>query len=192
MIATFLKSGIIYKEHYTQNGKKVILRAPLWSDLDPLLEFANALAEEVSRNPNLGIGQSEKQTRDGEALWLGNLLREIELDRQVSVVAICEEKLVGSSRIVRNERKDMAHLGILHIALLDEYRGFGIGSEMIKILLKECIKIGIKIVELEVFAINEGAVKLYQKFGFKQVGLMPKEIFRGGKYIDIIIMSIEL
>ncbi|MTI71184.1 MAG: GNAT family N-acetyltransferase [Firmicutes bacterium] len=47
-------------------------------------------------------------------------------------------------------------------------------------------------IELETFADNKKAEKLYKKIGFKEVGLMREKSFdsRNGKYIDIIYMDL--
>jgi RimJ/RimL family protein N-acetyltransferase len=63
---------------------------------------------------------------------------------------------------------------------------------MIKTLLEESRKAGLKTLELEVFADNSNAIHLYENLGFKQVGTIPKKVFRKGVFHDIIVMSLVL
>ena len=54
-------------------------------------------------------------------------------------------------------------------------------------LAKKKIK-GIKIFLLDVFANNDRAKDLYNSFGYKEYGLLPKGLLHKGKYIDNIAM----
>jgi putative acetyltransferase len=111
---------------------------------------------------------------------------------QVSVVAEVDSKLVGNSEVIRGQLHDEYHHGKLGISLLRDYRNQGIGLEMMKTLIDGSRKEGLKTIELEVFANNPRAVHVYESAGFKEVGRIPKKIFRTGRFIDIIVMAIEL
>ncbi|MEW6387825.1 MAG: GNAT family N-acetyltransferase [Thermodesulfobacteriota bacterium] len=56
---------------------------------------------------------------------------------------------------------------IMKIAVHPEHRGKGIGSKLIKAALKEFTLIDVKDVELDVDVVKNGAIRLYEKFGFK-------------------------
>lgn len=66
-------------------------------------------------------------------------------------------------------------------------------------MLKELIafakqheRMRIRIVELGVRAQNIGAIKLYQKLGFEEVGLHQDFFYIDGKYYDKLLMDIHL
>lgn len=63
---------------------------------------------------------------------------------------------------------DIPELGM---ALLAAYRGQGIGTALFQRLFDESREIGIKQISLSVAPDNLAAVKLYQRFGFKEVGI---------------------
>jgi len=42
-------------------------------------------------------------------------------------------------------------------------------------------------IKLDVYSFNIRAIKCYEKLGFKQEGTLRKEIFREGKYHDILV-----
>jgi RimJ/RimL family protein N-acetyltransferase len=50
----------------------------------------------------------------------------------------------------------------------------------------------LKVIELAVFAENRTAKHLYEKFGFRELGLRPLSIKRGERYIDECLMSLIL
>lgn len=42
-------------------------------------------------------------------------------------------------------------------------------------------------IKLDVYSFNTRAIKCYEKLGFKKEGTLRKEIFREGKYHDILV-----
>lgn len=72
---------------------------------------------------------------------------------------------------------DEAH--ILNIAILPEYQGKGYGNVMMEYLLSESLKEGLENVTLEVRKSNVKAIGLYEKYGFKCVGIRPRYYMNG-------------
>lgn len=56
---------------------------------------------------------------------------------------------------------------IISVATLNEHRAKGVGSRMVQHALEEMKKAGCREAYLEVRVSNEGAIKLYEKIGFK-------------------------
>ena len=46
--------------------------------------------------------------------------------------------------------------------------------------------------ELTVFPHNEPAIALYRKLGFREEGLIGRRYLIGGRYIDAILMGLDL
>jgi ribosomal protein S18 acetylase RimI-like enzyme len=187
-----LKGGKVYKESRAANGKRIGLRSLRWEDLDSILEFAEKLFAEWESNPEFGVPLIKKPTLETEARWLADNLVKMELGRQIFIVAEVDGKLAGTAQVDRPENKIFHHYGRFGIAVAKEYRGIGLGSVLIKTILDECRKDGFKMIDLLVFANNSRAIHLYEKFGFKEVGKTPNKIYRDGKFIDDILMVIQL
>lgn len=187
-----LKSGTIYRGFSASNGRKVVLRAICWDDLHSVLELANNLVSERAIDPNFGILLDKKQTLDTEADWLSTKVAGIEKGEQISVIAEVDSKIVGNSEVVRGKSTDEYHHGVLGIAIHRDYRNLGIGLEMIRTLIEESRKSGLKTISLETFANNLRAIHVYESAGFRQVGRIPKKIYRNGEFTDAIVMSMEL
>ena len=66
---------------------------------------------------------------------------------------------------------DESHLTLL--AVQPDLRRYGLGSAMLMGLLKAAHSRGLRQATLEVRASNQAAVTLYQKFGFKSIGVRP-------------------
>ena len=106
----------------------------------------------------------------------------------VSVGAFANGRLVGNSDISRMQSGDMRHVGLLGIAILEGYRGIGLGQRVLTLLLENAKKIGLTLVELEVFANNGRAIHVYEKMGFREAGRIPGKIYRNGEYTDMVFM----
>lgn len=86
----------------------------------------------------------------------------------------------------------MNHVGMLGIRIKSLYRGIGIGTIIMEMLIEESKKAGLKVLVLDVFDTNRIAKKFYEKIGFKEVGRIPKGVCKNGKYINLARMALEL
>lgn len=100
----------------------------------------------------------------------------------VYLVAEVDEKVVGYGGmwLIINE----GH--ITNIAVKEEYKGRGIGNEIVEGLINYCAFMGIDDMTLEVRASNKVAINLYEKYGFFNYGLRPNYYADDGE--DAIIM----
>jgi len=58
---------------------------------------------------------------------------------------------------------------IMSIAVDPAYRGNGVGSALLEEVIERLIKKGARYIGLEVRVSNEGAIKLYERFGFRKI-----------------------
>lgn len=188
-----MKPGEQLARFITEDQRPCVLRSPSSSDLDGLLKFANRFVEEKKRNRDLGIISFDSRlTKKAERKWLDGIVEGVRGREVVSVAAFVGGKVVGHCDVHRRKLKDVRHTGVLGIAVLDGYRGVGIGERLMAVALREARKIGIRLVELQVFAINEAAIHLYEKMGFRPVGVVPKKMLRRGRYYDEVAMFADL
>jgi RimJ/RimL family protein N-acetyltransferase len=181
-----MKAGTTIRKFKAKDGRDVTLRAPKWDDLDDMLEFINSLVDEGA-----DIIMDTKQTREQEVDWLARLLNRLEKDEITVVVAEVGGRFVGQV-VVTPRRMRSKHVGFLGIALKDGYREIGIGTELMKEAEDQSRRLGLEILNLEVFATNERAKHVYEKLGYREVGAWPKVIKKDEVYIDGILMSKEL
>jgi RimJ/RimL family protein N-acetyltransferase len=181
-----LRTGKIIRQFVAKDGRNAVLRTPRWEDLDDLLEFINSLVDESA-----DIARYKKVTRQEEAEWLGRLLTNLENDQLFALVAEVDGRVIANSELSRKAGYS-EHVGEIDIAIKAGYRDIGVGTEMLRILIGHAREIGLKVLRLSVFSSNQMAKHVYEKVGFKETGRVPKEIFKDGKYIDEIIMTMEL
>lgn len=154
--------------------------------MDDLLDFINSLVEE-----DADILRTERVTRSEEAEWLGKRLGRIEKGELIDAVAEIDGKVIANSEVAKRSGL-MSHVGDFGIAIKSGYRGIGIGTEIMKTLIAESKKVGLKVLVLDHFDTNKEARRLYEKMGFAEAGKIPKCIHKNGKYIDLTRMVLEL
>lgn len=154
--------------------------------MDDCIEFINSLVDEGS-----DIAMETRFSRNEEAEWLGKRLASIEKGELVDIVAEVDGKMVANAEVGRR-RGNMNHVGDLGIGVRAGYRGIGLGTELMKTLVDESRKMGLKMLVLDVFDTNKIAKGLYGKIGFRENGRIPKGVFKKGEYLDLIRMTLEL
>ncbi len=77
-------------------------------------------------------------------------------------IILLNDRLAGRMLIAENEHA----ITLVDIALLPEYRGSGVGTQLLQNLLTRAVNAG-KPVKLQVFKTNP-ALHLYERLGFKQ------------------------
>ena len=83
---------------------------------------------------------------------------------------------------------DEANLG--NIAVAPEFRSKGVGEAMLDFILARVVEQGMVHIYLEVRVTNEPAIRLYQKKGFRKIGVR-KRYYRDNKE-DALIMLLKL
>lgn len=70
-------------------------------------------------------------------------------------------------------------------------RGKGLASEASRLLLDYAFQaLGLARVYLHVFADNEAAIRLYERVGFVQEGLLRRHVYKQGRFRDVIVMAV--
>ena len=177
-----MEPGQILHRFTAKGGRDVILRTPKWEDIDDLLELINTLIDE-----NADIWMRETVTGNDQIDWLSRRLAAIEKCEIIQIVAEINGHVIANTDVTikTGSRSDVGDIGII---IHQDYRDIGIGTEMMKQLITQAKERGLKIVTLGVFATNTRAKHVYEKFGFRECGRIPGEIYKNGQYIDHITM----
>ncbi|MER2908420.1 GNAT family N-acetyltransferase [Morganella morganii] len=106
------------------------------------------------------------------------------------LVAVVDGVVVGLLGINQNSNPRRRHVVNFGITVNKSYRGQGVGSALMQAMIDYCDNwLGIRRIELEVFANNPDGLALYEKFGFQREGIARDYAFRDGRYVDAILMS---
>lgn len=108
---------------------------------------------------------------DFDNFWSYNVLKqELENINTTYIVAKENDEVVGFAGI--STCLDEATLN--NIVVKKSHRNRGIGGELLESLIELCSELSIRTFTLEVNVSNTPAIHLYEKFGFKNLGIRKK------------------
>ena len=100
--------------------------------------------------------------------------------------------LISICGFTREVRIKISHLGeISHMYIKEEISGQGIGTQLLKYTIDKAFKdFSLEQIMLSVVNTNEKAIKIYERIGFIQYGILDNYFKRNEKYWTLIFMSL--
>ena len=108
----------------------------------------------------------------------------------IHLVAMNRDLVAGWCDVMPKPHEGMRHRGKLGMGLLPDHRGRGLGRRLLEETLRTARDAGITRVELEVFASNTAAIKLYQRLGFVHEGRKRAARILDGRTEDTLCMGL--
>ena len=156
-----------------KDGRRALLRNPTENDIGDTLDFLYKSATEsnfVYRSPEDCV----KYTREREKQLFENINAST---NNVMLVCIVEEKFVGTCQLVVKEKKKTRHRANIAIALLRDYWGLGIGSQMVDVMIHTAKQMEyVTQIEVKLIEGNCRGRAMYEKKGFRIIGVVPDGI----------------
>lgn len=120
--------------------------------------------------------------------WINNYQKN--RDKQVRCSICIDKKIIGLISLTSID--NINRKSELHVLIGDkDSRGKGYGKKSIQLMLNHAFNnLNLNKVYLTVLSSNFIAKKLYSDLGFKEEGVLRKEIYKNGDYVDCNIMSI--
>jgi len=168
-------------------GELVRLRALEISDLDDILRFYNTL--ELRRFMGPPLVRSRKYMEE----WLQKVSIRSPLREGHLVLTVEEKETHDFLGIARLEDIRFPHnRGEVGISIYDpEKRGKGYGTDAMLVMLGVGFNIiGLNSIYLDTMEDNERAIHVFEKIGFKRVGILRETEFMDGKRKGLQIMDI--
>lgn len=174
------------KDLKLKNGSIIVFRKANKFDSRPILEYINTISGE-SEFLTFGEGEFGK-TVEQEESFIDNISKQ---NNALFIIAETEGKIIGTLNFSGGTRPRIEHTGEFGVSVLKEYWGQGIGTKLIKYLIKWCKESGIiRKVNLRVRSDNYSAIHIYKKLGFSEEGLIKRDFFIDGKFYDSIFMGL--
>ena len=157
---------------------RVMVKACEPSDMEA---FAEIMSQPGVRRGTLSLGY-----RNAEQIGAWHELR---FKGNVSVCAWLDGRVVGHAGL-EIYRRGLAHGAQLGMGVHDAYHGRGVGKALLQALI-DCADaaLGLRRIELMVFADNAPAIALYRKFGFVEEGRSRGYAMRDGVLADALHMA---
>lgn len=175
---------MIYKRFKLADSRTVTFEELEEKDLAEVVKVLNSvIREDVYLLFNEEITDMEEERR-----WYYDRMKA----GMTYLVARVNRKVVGGASI-EPKRAKQSHIVVYGVFIKNEYRSLGIGTELTKAMIKIAKKRGFEIMELIVYASNPRAKHVYEKCGFREIGMMKKGVkMRDGTYTDEIFMTLNL
>ena len=107
-----------------------------------------------------------------------------------TLVGLVDDRVVGMVSVVTFDRPRRKHVGAIAIVVHGDWQGKGVGGALMRAILDLADNwLNLTRLELEVYADNEAAIHLYERFGFEVEGTLRRHAFRDGEYVDSKVMG---
>jgi len=160
-------------EFILKDGRTAIIRSPRHEDAQAMIDYLRLSSGETDfllRCPE----ECDCFTLEGEKEFFDSAIASP--DRAMLVCTV-DGKLAGNCMLTRYPFIKSRHRADVAIALLREFWGLGIGTKMFEELFRIAREIGVQQLELDFVEGNSRARALYEKTGFRIVGVKPDSVW---------------
>jgi L-amino acid N-acyltransferase YncA len=129
--------------------------------------------------------ETEERTPEERRDWLA--ARD---DRHPVLVAEQDGAIAGwGSLNVFNPRPAYRFVADFSVYVAAAARGTGVGSALLEALIERARTLDFHKLVLAAFPFNEAGMRLYRRFGFREVGIYREQGFLDDRWVDVIIME---
>ncbi|HEV8426321.1 MAG TPA: GNAT family N-acetyltransferase [Pyrinomonadaceae bacterium] len=113
------------------------------------------------------------------------------IDSVYNLVGVIEGRIVGMVSVHTFPNKPRRrHAGAIGICVDEKWQGKGVGIELMRAIVDFADNwLNLTRLELEVYADNKAAIRLYERFEFEVEGTLRQHALRDGQFIDSIVMG---
>ncbi len=174
-------------KHKLKDGTEIILRHGVEDDAKTLVETVRTYVEQ-NEGQVWEPGEFDK-TEAEDRKWIRGML---DNPRELLILAVAGEQIVGNIDFHAGTRRRTAHTGHFGMGILPEWRSRGLGTLLLGTLIEWARQVpDLEKLSLRVIASNERAIGLYRKHGFQQEGRGIREFrYSDGSYADDISMGL--
>lgn len=121
------------------------------------------------------------------------VIQTIQSTQSIYLVAEHERQIIGHAFLEPYTLQSLRHIADLNIAIHLGWQSQGIGRKLLEELIKRAKNSSsIEKIQLNVRAANIPAISLYKKMGFQEEGRLKNRVKVKDRYIDDLIMGLEL
>ncbi|MBD8499211.1 arsinothricin resistance N-acetyltransferase ArsN1 family A [Paenibacillus arenosi] len=150
-------------------------------------------AAELADIYNYNIVHERNSTFESEPKTIENRVKWIEDsgNQYPILVGVSDNVIVGTAYVssYRETRACYKGVGEFSIYIHQNYRGKGIGKQLLGALIEECEKLHYWKLLSRIFDYNIGSRQLCNSLGFREVGVYEKHSQLDGKWLDVVIVE---
>ena len=176
------------KTIHCKNGQTVMLREAIVGDAPELVIYLQKIGAE-SDFLTFGPGELSVSVSDEESI----LEESRTAKNKIMLLALVGSKVIGGLHFTGGARTRIQHTGEFGVSVLKNYWDQGIGTAMVQELIQWAKNSSeIRKLNLRVRSDNDRAVRVYEKLGFIQEGLITREFFIAGQFFNCIYMGLTI
>ena len=162
------------------------------ASIDDAQELLNVVKEYVEESEFIPYEKGEFQNSlEEEEKWIHSFQ---ESPNSLLLVAEVQGKIVGNLTLNSSPRKQLQHTAEVGIGILKRFRGNKIGRNLFDAAIEWAKRdSGLEFLTLKTASENYIGLNLYKSIGFKEIGILPKEIkLADNSYMDTITMTMRI
>lgn len=171
-----------------KNGKIVLIRQATILDAEKLLNCIKRYVPQSDYIPKFGheITLTVKQEEE----WISSFIVN---DNSLLLIAEFDDEIIGNIDLTGNRREIMAHTAVIGMGMLGEWQNQGLGTVLLSSIIDWAKQNPIlELIWLQVYTENFLGMKLYQKMGFQENGVIKNFFKQDGSYFDNLTMSMNV
>lgn len=166
----------------------LLIREAKPEDAEKMIEYVHIVSGE---SKNIGFGPGEFNITPEQEREI--VTRYLETDNMIFLLGFIGEELVAMANFSSSQRPRLRHTGELGMSVKKKYWRHGIGQAMLQALIDWAKGTGIiRKMNLRVTTYNTAGIALYEKMGFKRVGVITRDMMIDGEFVDTILMGLEI
>ncbi len=184
-----LKPGQVIATFTTKKGRNITIRVVDKNDAQKLMDFINPIFAEdtfLLRGPKDLVKDIKEQEK-----YVKEQLKKLRKKEGFLFLAVYEDKIIASTDLRRGQFRHK-HMGEIGITVSQDFREEGIGQKLLELVEQEAKTLSLKALYLACFACNPRAIHVYEKWGMKKVGVLPKAYEYKDELVDGITMWKEI
>jgi len=170
-----------------KNGKEVCIRTPVVEDTTKAIVYLKAVFADDRFFLTTTEEAKEFQIPEKEQEHIEKFYND---DNKLLLITLDDEKIVSMSHLEAGSKKRIQHVASMGISILPDYRGNGLGTEIMQAMIDWATQHPIiEKLSLEVWGNNAPAIGLYEKMGFLEEGRKKRQLkYPDGTYDDMVCM----
>jgi RimJ/RimL family protein N-acetyltransferase len=168
---------------------KFHIREATPDDAEAIIGHVHRIASEPGIRIPMGPGEFKVTVEEERRI----LAEYASSENSLYLLAESDSEVVGVLNCNGWKRRAMWHVATLGMTVRQEWRGRGVGTALLQRAVKwaKASRVVTRL-ELQVYASNAPAIRLYERFGFEVEGRLRRAAVYEGQHEDCLVMSLLL
>lgn len=164
-----------------------IIRPARPDDAEQLISHVHHMAVEASQWLPMQPGEFQVSVEEEREI----LAKAAASPNSLFRVAEVDWSIVGMLNYSGGKRQATRHGATFSISVRSAWQCRGIGTALLTAAIRHAKESGcVRRLDLQVYADNERAIRLYTRLGFAAEGVLRKAVLRNGEFIDELMMAL--